>query len=342
MSKSKCDHSVFYKQSGASIILLIVYVDDIVITGDDDSGISSLKSFLHSQFQTKDLGQLKYFLGVEVTRSKKGIFLSQRKYVLDLLEETGKLGAKPCSAPMIPNLHLAKDDGELFEDREKYRRLVGKLNYLTVTRPDIAYSVSIVGQFMASPTINHWAALQQILCYLKGAPGRGLLYANHGHTNIECFSDADWAGSKVDGRSTIGYCVFVGGNLVSWRSKKQNVVSRSSAESEYRAMAQSVCEIMWIYQLLNEVGLKSSLPAKLWCDNQAALHIASNPVFHERTKHIEIDCHFIREKIQERFISTGHVKTGDQLGDIFTKALNGARVDYICNKLGMINIYAPT
>ncbi|KAL5741578.1 hypothetical protein ACOSP7_028310 [Xanthoceras sorbifolium] len=341
MMKSKSDHSVFYKQSKAGIILLVVYVDDIVITGSDATGISSLKSFLHTQFHTKDLGMLKYFLGVEVTRSKNGIFLSQRKYVLDLLTETGKLGARPCSAPMTPNMHLT-GDGEIIEDPEKYRRLVGKLNYLTVTRPDIAYSVSVVSQFMSSPTVHHWAALEQILCYLKGAPGLGILYANHGHTHIECFSDADWAGSKVDRRSTSGYCVFVGGNLVSWKSKKQNVVSRSSAESEYRAMAQSVCEIMWIYQLLTEIGLKTSVPAKLWCDNQAALHIASNPVFHERTKHIEIDCHFVREKIQQGLISTGYVKTGEQLGDIFTKALNGVRVDYLCNKLGMINIYAPT
>jgi len=341
MMKSKSDHSVFYKQSSAGIILLVVYVDDIVITGSDTTGILSLKSFLHTQFHTKDLGMLKYFLGVEVTRSKKGIFLSQRKYVLDLLAETGKLGAKPCSAPMTPNMHLT-GDGEQIEDPERYRRLVGKLNYLTVTRPDIAYSVSVVSQFMSSPTVHHWAALEQILCYLKGAPGRGILYANHGHTHIECFSDADWAGSKVDRRSTSGYCVFVGGNLVSWKSKKQNVVSRSSAEAEYRAMAQSVCEIVWICQLLTEIGLKISVPAKLWCDNQAALHIASNPVFHERTKHIEIDCHFVREKIQQGLISTGYVKTGEQLGDIFTKALNGVRVNYLCNKLGMINIYAPT
>ena len=119
-------------------------------------------------------------------------------------------------------------------------------------------------------------------------------------------------------------------------------MSRSSAESEYRAVAQSASEIIWIYQLLDEVGLKTLVPAKLWCDNQVALHIASNHVFHERTKHIEIDCHFVREKIQQGLISTGYMKTGEQLGDIFTKALSGVRVDYLCNKLGMINIYAPT
>ncbi|KAK3008087.1 hypothetical protein RJ639_013614 [Escallonia herrerae] len=180
-----------------------------------------------------------------------------------------------------------------------------------------------------------------ILCYLKGAPGLGLLYSNHGHSYIECFSDADWAGSKLDRKSTTGYCVFVGGNLVSWKSKKQSVISRSSAESEYRAMAQSTCEVMWICHLLEEISLKPPLPAKLWCDNQAARHIASNHVYHERTKHIEVDCHFIREKIQENLISTSYVKTGEQLGDILTKSLNRTRVEYLCNKLGMINIYAP-
>ena len=211
-----------------------------------------------------------------------------------------------------------------------------------MTRPDIAYSVNVVSQFMSAPTIHHWAVLEQILRYLKSAPGRGILYRNHGHSNIECFSDADWAGSKIDRRSFTSYCVSFGGNLISWKSKKQNVVARSSAESEYRAMAQSTCEVIWIYHLLREIGIKVSSPAKLWCDNQAALHIASNPVFHERTKHIEIDCHFVREKLQQNLISTGYVKTEDQLEDLFTKALNGTRIDYLCNKLGMINIYAST
>ena len=132
----------------------------------------------------------------------------------------------------------------MFEDPERYRRLVGKLNYLTVIRLDIAYSISVVSQYMSSPIIDHWVVVEQILCYLKGVSRHGILYGNHRHNRIECFSDADWAGSKEDRRSTSGYCVFVGGNLVSWKSKKQIVVSRSSAEFEYRAMTQSVCEIM--------------------------------------------------------------------------------------------------
>ena len=229
LQKSKYDHFVFYRNSSSGIILLVVYVDDIVITGSDSTGISSLKSFLHHQFHTKDLGMLRYFLGVEDMRSKHGIFLSQRKYVLDLLSKTGKLGAKPCSSPMALGVHLTRE-GELFEDPERYRRLVGKLNYLTVTRPDIAHSVNVVSQYMSSPTVDNLAAVEHILCYLKRAPRRGILYSNHGHNRVECFTDADWAGSKEDRRSTSGYCVFVGGTLVSWKSKKQEVISSSSVE----------------------------------------------------------------------------------------------------------------
>ncbi|XP_049344160.1 secreted RxLR effector protein 161-like [Solanum verrucosum] len=162
---------------------------------------------------------------------------------------------------MVPNVHLMKD-GNPSDNPERYRRIVGKLNYLTVTRPDIAFAVSVVSQFMSAPTVEHWAALEQILCYLKRAPGLGILYSNHNHTHIECFADADWAGSKINKRSTTGYCIFVGGNLVAWRCKKQNVVSRSSAESEYRVMSQSTCEIMWIHHLLTEIGLKHHMPAK--------------------------------------------------------------------------------
>ena len=237
MNKSEKDHSVFYKKSAAGIILLVVYVDDIVITGNDHAGISDLKTFMHSKFHTKDLGELKYFLGIEVSRSKKGMFLSQRKYVLDLLKETGKIEAKPCTTPMVPNVQLMPDDGDPFYNPERYRRVVGKLNYLTVTRPNIAYAVSVVSQFTSAPTVKHLVALEQILCYLKKALGLGILYSSQGHTRIECFSYADWASSKFDRRSTIDYCVFFGWNLMAWKSKKQSVVSSSSAESEYRAMA---------------------------------------------------------------------------------------------------------
>ncbi|KAK9062929.1 hypothetical protein SSX86_003558 [Deinandra increscens subsp. villosa] len=242
---------------------------------------------------------------------------------------------------MIPNGRLGAHEGDPLADAEKYRRIVGKLNYLTITRPDIAFPVSVVSQFMSSPRTSHWEAVCHILKYLKGAPGRGILYQNNGHHTVEGFTDADYNGDPTSRRSTTGYCIRVGGNLVSWKSKKQSVVSRSSAESEYRAMAQTTCELVWVRNLLGEIGFKQNKPMNLWCDNEAAIHIANNPVFHERTKHIEVDCHFTREKLEDGTIATPHVRSGEQLADVFTKALPGSRISYICNKLGMINIYAP-
>ena len=198
---------------------MIVYVDDIVVIGDDQEEMAQLKNHLAREFEIKDLGKLRYFLGIEVARSQKGIFISQRKYILDLLTETGMLGFKPAESPVESNHRLQKGAGEPV-DKERYQRLVGRLIYLSHTRPNIAYAVSLVSQFMHDPRKTHMEAVSRILCYLKSAPGKGLLFSNNGHLRIESFIDADWAGSLDDRRSTSGYCTLVGGNLVTWKSKK--------------------------------------------------------------------------------------------------------------------------
>ncbi|RVW88769.1 Retrovirus-related Pol polyprotein from transposon RE1 [Vitis vinifera] len=326
---------------GSLCIYLVVYVDDIVITGSDQDGIQKLKQHLFTHFQTKDLGKLKYFLGIEIAQSSSGVVLSQRKYALDILEETGMLDCKPVDTPMDPNVKLVPGQGEPLGDPGRYRRLVGKLNYLTITCPDISFPMSVVSQFLQSPCDSHWDAVIRILRYIKSTPGQGVLYENRGHTQVVGYTDADWAGSPTDRRSTSGYCVFIGGNLISWKSKKQDVVARSSAEAEYRAMTLATCELIWLRHLLQELRFGKDEQMKLICDNQAALHIASNPVFHERTKHIEVDCHFIREKIASGCVATSFVNSNDQLADIFTKSLRGPRIKYICNKLGAYDVYAP-
>ncbi|RVW32180.1 Retrovirus-related Pol polyprotein from transposon RE2 [Vitis vinifera] len=253
MFRSTADHSVFYHHnSSGQCIYLVVYVDDIVITGSDQNGIQKLKQHLFTHFQTKDLGKLKYFLGIEIAQSSSGVVLSQRKYALDIGRNR---------------------TGEPLGDPGRYRRLVGKLNYLTITRPDISFPVSVVSQFLQSPCDSHWDAVIRILRYIKSTPGQGVLYENRGHT----------------------------------QSKKQDVVVRSSAEAEYRAMALATCELIWLKHLLRELRFGKDEQMKLICDNQAALHIASNPVFHERTKHIEVDCHFIREKIASGCVATNFV-----------------------------------
>ncbi|KAK2990953.1 hypothetical protein RJ640_002961, partial [Escallonia rubra] len=265
---------------------------------DDRGELDTLKLYLASEFELKDLGALKYFLGMEVARSKSGITVSQRKYVLDLLRDTGMLGCRPAETPMEPNAKLDIEGGKDV-DREQYQRLVGKLIYLSHTRPDIAFAVSVISQFMHSPKKKHLDAVYGVLRYLKGTPGKGLFFKRGDDRMVEIYTDADWAGSSVDRRSTSGYCTYVWGNLVTWRSKKQPVVARSSAEAEFRALAHGICEGIWLRRLLSELKIIKSWPMKLYCDNKAAVNIAQNPVHHDRTKHVEVDRHFIKEKIDD-------------------------------------------
>jgi Reverse transcriptase (RNA-dependent DNA polymerase) len=300
---------------------MLVYVDDLIITDDNQIEINCIKRDLKQKFDIKDLGKLKYFLGIEIAHSFKGLFISQRKYVLDLLKETGKLGCKPISTPIDPNIKLNTEDGEPLKDIHLFQRLIGKLIYLTVIRPDMSFAVSQISKFMHLPRSPHLDAVNRILRYLKGTPGKGI-WIKRNNTNAICgYSDADWAGS-FDRKSITGFCTFVGGNLVTWKSKKQNVVARSSAEAEYRAMASTASELTWIKQVLIDLNIKVEEPMKMFCDNQSARYIASNLVFHERTKHIEVDYHFIREKVQSKEIETPFVKSEDQLADIVTKGLS--------------------
>lgn len=214
------DHTLFVNHQSGKVIALIVYVDDIVVTGDDHYEINHLKGFLGKEFEIKDLGPLKYFLGIEVARSKNGIFLAQRKYVLYLLQDSGMLGCKPCDTPIESNHHMQANESYRLIDVSRYQRLVGKLIYLTLTKPDISYVVGVVSQFMLAPTTRHLEAAYRIVGYLKKSHGQGLLYRKRDDLQVEAFTDADWAGYVDDRRFTSGYCTFIGGNLVSWHSKK--------------------------------------------------------------------------------------------------------------------------
>lgn len=216
-------------------------------------GMERLKKKLALKFEMKDLGALRYFLGMEVTKSRQGISVSQRKYVLDLLEETRMLGCKPAKTPMDSNLKPGENSSGDLVDKRRYQHLVGRLIYLSHTRPEIAFTIRCVSQFMHSPSTEHMEAVYRILRYLKGTHGKGLFFKKTEERGIEAFTDADWAGSVDDRRSTSGYCSFVWGNLVTWRSKKQTVVARSSAEVELRSIAQGICESLWLKILLKEL-----------------------------------------------------------------------------------------
>src|SRR3954463_4906897 len=339
--QSSLDHNLFIRRKNGKTTLLIVYVDDIVLTGNDIGEMSRLKEHLAEEFEIKDLGVLRYFLGIEVARSPDCIFLSQQKYVLDLLKDTGMLGCRPAMTPVDPNHGLQADDGEQVA-REQYQRTVGRLIYLSHTRPDIAYAVSLVSQFMHDPRTTHSDAVDRILRYLKSCPGKGILLGSHNHLRVEVYTDADWAGLRDDRKSTSGYCSFVEGNLVTWQSKKQNVVARSSAEAEYRALALGVSEAMWIRKLMAELQLLRDGPVMLYCDNKAAIDIANNPVQHDRTKHIEIDRHFIREKLDSEIICLPFEGSSNQLADVLTKGFSLGPFIGITSKMDMCNIFSPS
>ena len=276
---------------------MAVYVDDIILTGTDMKEIESLKLFLHEKFRIKDLGRLHYFLGLEILYRQDGVLVSQRKFTLDLLKEFESINYKSTTSPLDPTEKLRLTEGKLLQDPTYYRKLVGKLNFLANTRMDIAYSVQHLSQFMQSPREPHLKAAYHVLRYLQHDPTLGVFVSNRPDITISAYCDSDWASCLDSRKSVSGHLVLMGDSPISWKSKKQPTVSLSSAEAEYRAIRQVVGEVVWLERLLGELSMTTPLPIQVFCDSQAAVHIAKNPVFHEQTKHIEVDCHFVKTKL---------------------------------------------
>ncbi|KAL4022729.1 hypothetical protein IC575_016474 [Cucumis melo] len=340
-TSSPHDTALLTRHTPQGIVLLLLYVDDMIITGNDPQAISDLQHYLGQHFEMKDLGSLNYFLGLEVSRRSDEYLLSQAKYASDLLARSEITDSNTASTPLDPNVHLTPYDGVPLEDVSLYRQLVGSLIYLTVTRPDIAYAVHIVSQFMAAPRTIHFTVVLRILRYIKGTLGHGLQFSSQSSLVLSGYSDADWAGDPTDRRSTIDYCFYLGDSLISWRSKKQSVVSRSSTESEYRALADTTAELLWLRWLLADMGVPQQGPTLLYCDNRSAIQIAHNDVFHERTKHIENDCHFIRHHLLSNTLLLQPVSTTEQPADIFTKALPSTRFNQLRTKLKLTATLPP-
>ncbi|XP_031486850.1 uncharacterized mitochondrial protein AtMg00810-like [Nymphaea colorata] len=255
---AKTDTLLFIYKDTNTVMYILIYVDDTILTGSSDMHIQKLIAAFKSEFANKDLGDLHFFLGIEAKHSPQGLFLSQQKYILELLKKTSMVGAKPISTPMATSPTLTAHSGFSFHDPSLYRSIVGALQYATMTRPDISFAVNKVCQYMHNPKNIHWAAVKRILRYLKQTFDHRLSLTPCMEMDISAYSDADWAGFPDDRQSTSGYAIFLGKNLVSWSSKKQNVVSRSSTEAEYRAIANATAEVTWIKFLLQELGIKSS------------------------------------------------------------------------------------
>lgn len=302
---------------------ILIYVDDIIIVSSSSSATDRLLAQLQAEFAVKDLGSLSYFLGIEVHHTPTGLLLTQHKYIQDILKRTNMASSSPVPTPMLPTdkLMLASADPLSAEDSTRYRSVVGALQYLSLTRPDISFYVNRVCQFLSAPTTTHWAAVKRILRYLHATSDLGMCITKTASSLLSAFSDADWAGNPDDRQSTGGYAIFFGGNLISWSSRKQPTVSRSSTEAEYKAVANATAEIIWIQVLLRELGISQHRPPSLWCDNIGATYLSANPIFHRRTKHVEVDYHFVREHVASRQLEIRFISSKDQIADIMTKPL---------------------
>ena len=334
---SKSDTSLFiYNKSGITIYMLI-YVDDIIVTSSSSDAVKALLSDLREDFALKDLGDLHYFLGIEVARDNRGLQLSQEKYANEILTRVGMKKCKGVPTPLAVTERLSSQDGTPLsaEDSTRYRSIVGALQYLTITRPDLAFSVNKVCQFLHSPTSTHFTAVKRILRYVQYTSDTSLFIARSSSLRLSAFSDADWAGSVDDRRSTGGFAIFIGPNLISWSARKQATVSRSSTEAEYKSLANATAELIWLESLLGELGVKLSQAPILWCDNLGATYLSANPVFHARTKHIEIDFHFVRERVFKKQLQVRFISTKDQLADGFTKALSVGKYELFKSNLNL-------
>ncbi|XP_062079884.1 uncharacterized mitochondrial protein AtMg00810-like [Humulus lupulus] len=314
MKKSTC-----INQLGDALVFVLVYVDDILLIGNKSQQVTSIISQLSTTFALKTLVSVHYFLGFETTRRANGIYLSQTKYTIDLLKHTNMLHAKPCPTPINQSNSLHLQDSKPFEHITLYRSIIGALQYLTLSRPDIAFTVKKLNQFLQAPTQNHWQACKKILRYLAGTVGEGIKFTPAQNLSIESFCDSDWANSLDDHKSTSGYCVYLSGNLINWSSRKQKPVACSSTEVEYRALAQAYTEIIWLQSLLKEIGTA----------------IPHQPSFGVTIQELDNWLPTL-EKVSNKEVEVRYVPSSEQTADILTKSLSIASFHYLQSKLAVV------
>jgi hypothetical protein len=288
------------------------------------------------KFEMSMMEELKYFLGFQVKQLQEGTFINQTKYIQDILNKFGMKDAKPIKTPMGTNGHLDLDTGGKSVDQKIYRWMIGSLLYLCASRPDIMLSVCMCARFQANPKEVHLRAVKRILRYLVHTPKFGLWYPKGSTFDLIGYSDAGWAGCKINRKSTSETCQFLGRSLVSWASKKQNSVALSTAEAEYIVAGHCCEQLLWMRQTLKDYGYKFS-KVPLLCDNESAIHMTDNPVEHSRTKHIVIQCHFLRDHQQRGVIEIAYVSTKEQLANMFTKPLDEKTFTKHRNELNILD-----
>ncbi|XP_020684128.1 uncharacterized protein LOC110100800 [Dendrobium catenatum] len=307
----------------------------MLITGNDQPTIQHTITKLQDTFSLKEPKPLSLFLGIRISHMPNGIFLDQQQYAHDILNSSGFLNCKPILTPSTTAFSLEAASAALSITPTHYRQLAGSLQYLTITRPDIAFATNQLCQHMHDPQPIHLKRLKRLLRYIKGTISYGLPLIRS-RLILQSYVDADWATDQTDRKSISGFCTFLGHNLISWSVKKQVTVARSSIEVEYRALASATSDVLWLRRLLVDFDAAQTSPTNIFCDNISAMTLANNPVFHARTKHIEIDYHFIIHHIRSKEISVEHIHSADQPADILTKSLSVTRFQELRSKLTIV------
>ncbi|GJT13080.1 retrovirus-related pol polyprotein from transposon TNT 1-94 [Tanacetum coccineum] len=339
--KGAVDPTLFTRKSGKHILLVQIYVDDIIFASTDHNACHIFSKEMSSKFQMSMMGQMSFFLGLQVSQSPRGIFINQAKYALETLKKYGMDLSDPVDTPMVDRLKLDEDLMGIPVDQTRFRGMVGSLMYLTASRPDLVFAVCMCARYQAKPTKKHLEAIKRIFRYLKGTINMGLWYPKDNAMSLTAYADADHAGCQDSRRSTSGSAQFLGDRLVSWSSKKQRSTAISTTEAEYIAMSGCCAQILWMRSQLKDYGfLFNKIP--LYCDNKSAIALSCNNVQHSRSKHIDIRHHFIREQVENGVVELYFVETNYQLADILTKALPRERFEFLLPRLGMKSLTPET
>ncbi|GJT80266.1 retrovirus-related pol polyprotein from transposon TNT 1-94 [Tanacetum coccineum] len=333
-TKGTIDPTLFKIKYGEDILLVQIYVDDIIFGSTNPKYSKRFEKLMHSRFEMSLMGEMKFFLGLQIHQSPKGIFINQAKYALEILKKHNMDNCHSIGTPLATKPKLDVDLSGEPVDQSDYRSKIGSLMYLTSSRPDLVQAVCYCARYQARPTQKHLKEVKRIFKYLKGTINMGLWYPKDSGFELTAFSDADHAGCLDTRKSTSGGIQFLGDKLVSWMSKKQNCTAMSSAEAEYVALSASCAQVMWMRTQLQDYGFNyNKIP--LYCDSQSAIAISCNPVQHSRTKHIHTRYHFIKEQVENGIIELYFVRTEYQLADMFTKALPEDRFKYLVRRIGM-------
>ncbi|GJV29713.1 putative ribonuclease H-like domain-containing protein [Tanacetum coccineum] len=331
------DKTLFIRRNKKDIMLVQVYVDDIIFGSTNKSWCDEFEALMQSRFQMSSMGELTFFLGLQVKQNKEGIFISQDKYVAEILKKFDLVHVKAAITPMETKLPLTKDEEAFDVDVHLYRSMIGSLMYLTASRPDIMYAVCVCSRFQVTPKTSHLNAVKRIFKYLKGKPNLGLWYPRESPLDLEAFSDSDYGGSNLDRKSTTGGCQFLGQRLISWQCKKQTIVATSTTEAEYVAAANCCGQVLWVQNQLLDYGF-NFMNTKIHIDNESTICIVKNPVYHSKTKHIEIRHHFIRDCYEKKLISVEKIHTDLNVADLLTKPFDRPRFNYLVFAIGFAEI----